>query len=62
VEPDYLLYLEVSYHWTLVCNVAAMQPVIFVPQGGVTTIFRSPTRQGIEDSAPKAKNKSKIAL
>ena len=34
VEPDYLLYLEVSPHWTLVHNVEAMLPVIFALQGG----------------------------
>jgi len=33
VEPDYLLYLEVSQHWTPVRNGVAMRP-IFLPTGG----------------------------
>jgi len=34
VKPDYLLYLEVSPHWTLVCNVVATPPIIFALQEG----------------------------
>jgi len=34
VESDYLLYLEVSPHWTLVRNVAEMPPVKYMLQGG----------------------------
>ena len=34
VEPDYLLYSEVSLHWTPVRNVAATPPVIFALQRG----------------------------
>jgi len=34
VEPDYLLYSEVSLHWTPVRNVVATPPIIFVLQGG----------------------------
>ena len=34
MEPDYLFYLELSKHWTLVHNVAEIMLVIFALQGG----------------------------
>jgi len=33
VEPNYLIYLDVSPHWTPVCNRVATLPVFWPPWG-----------------------------
>ena len=40
MEPGYLLYLEVSPHWTPVCNVEEM------PLGGVNDNYLEPPLEG----------------
>ena len=58
VEPDYLLYSEVSPHWTRIGNVASMPPIIFVLQGGskgVDATFGSPPLARDQGQSPEAK-------
>jgi len=63
VEPNYLLYLEVSPHWTPVRNVVATLPVQCtlqgVPRGDRCDLCDSPL-VGDWGNTPEAKNKCKM--
>jgi len=63
VEPNYLLYSEVSPHWTPVHNAARRMYVARgIRRGGGDDDYLDPPWWGIGGSEPQAKNRCQISL